>query len=291
MERTEQQANELQKVLLVSERVEREGMVVVDDATNMPLQGDAYISPHAAVSLCTQGYCACEYDMTPVDFYAHDTVLMPANHVFKANEVSDDYHVRLIVMSEAFMEKFKQLNIYRYNTRVDYYLANPHMHLTDEQFRQMNTAFDLLKAVSTIGKHYREEMMLSVFNTIMMMRYEFCPIPDSSPSDSVRMLSTGFRQAVVDHYRESREVCFYARLFNLSPKYFSMLIRQETGMTAGEWIDHYVELQAKSLLAHRRSLTIQQVSDLLGFTEQAAFSRFFKKQTGQSPSEFRESHT
>ena len=101
-------------------------------------------------------------------------------------------------------------------------------------------------------------------------------------------LSPQFNDAVIEHYRHSREVSFYARMFHLSPKYFSTLIKQETGISAGEWIDHYVVLQAKALLTRQRDLSIQQVAYQLGFNEQASFSRFFKKNTGLSPTEFRE---
>jgi AraC-like DNA-binding protein len=77
-------------------------------------------------------------------------------------------------------------------------------------------------------------------------------------------------------------------MFHLSPKYFSTLIKQETGISAGEWIDRYVTLQAKELITRCRNHTIQQIADDLGFCEQASFSRFFKKQTGMTPTEYRE---
>lgn len=77
-------------------------------------------------------------------------------------------------------------------------------------------------------------------------------------------------------------------MFHLSPKYFSTLIKQETGISAGEWIDRYVVIQAKTLLEQERDLTIQQVADQMGFSEQASFSRFFKRHTGMTPKEYRE---
>jgi AraC-like DNA-binding protein len=109
-----------------------------------------------------------------------------------------------------------------------------------------------------------------------------------SQQDTSHLLSQQFNDAVIERYRQSREVSFYARMFHFSPKYFSTLIKQETGVSAGEWIDRYVVLQAKALLQQQRNLTIQQVADRLGFSEQASFSRFFKKQTGLSPTEYRE---
>jgi AraC-like DNA-binding protein len=37
----------------------------------------------------------------------------------------------------------------------------------------------------------------------------------------------------------------------------------------------------------RHDLTVQAISDMLGFDEQATFSRYFRRETGLSPSEFR----
>ena len=64
--------------------------------------------------------------------------------------------------------------------------------------------------------------------------------------------------------------------------------RKTQTLWPSEWIDRYVALQAKAMLQQQRHLTIQQVADRLGFTEQASFSRFFKTKTGLSPTEYRE---
>lgn len=275
-------------LLNVREQVEREGLVVLDGITDMPIQGEAYISPFAITALCEQGTLHSEYDSKPVTFQAHDFCILKGGHVLKANEWSADYRTRLIVMSDEFVDEFKQLNVTHFNAHVGYYYSHPSLHLSDEQYCQMTEAFNLLKTVSALGGLCRKKMVLNVFHTIIMMRFEFSPIPEVPSTSPKLILSERFKDAIVDHFRESREVSFYASMFAFSPKYFSTLIKQETGITAGEWIDCYVTLQAKSMLLRRHDLTIQQVADLLGFSEQASFSRFFKKRTGQSPSEFRQ---
>ena len=97
-----------------------------------------------------------------------------------------------------------------------------------------------------------------------------------------------FQNAIVKHFRESREVQFYANLLCLSPKYFGSVIKQQTGITANEWISRYVIIQAKSWLRYRHDFSIQQICYELGFQDSAAFARYFKTNTGLSPKEYRE---
>lgn len=284
-----QKPSELHPVFLLGDRIEREGVVIINNITSQPLGGETYISPYAMVALCLQGTAHSEYDTMPVEFCPHDMTLLRKGHVVRAKESSADYLARFIVMSDTFYEKFRLLNIQRFNTHAPYYIQHPSCHLTDEQFRQVNHAFDMLEAVSTAGSHYREELQLNALSIIFMLHFEFNPIPETLyPEETGRQLAQHFREAIIEHYRQSREVSFYARLFNLSPKYFSTLIKQETGSNAGEIIDRYLVLQAKTMLDQQRDLTIQQVADQLGFSEQASFSRFFKTNTGMSPKEYRE---
>lgn len=278
----------LHPLLQIGPTVERQGLVVLDNIINMPFTGDEYISPFAVIALCQQGTLDAEYGMKSVVFRPHDLSIMRAGHVIKTKTISADYRTRLIVMSDEFLEKFRQRNISHFDAHILYYITHPSCHLSDEQYHQMEEAFNLLKTVSNIGQFCREEMMLNVFHTIIMMRYEFCPIPNDAVRDERSNLSTHFNEAIVKHYRKSHKVDFYARLFNLSPKYFSTLIKSEIGLSASECIDRYLTLQAKILLNERRDLAIQQIADLLGFSEQASFSRFFKKRSGLSPSEFRD---
>ena len=90
---------------------------------------------------------------------------------------------------------------------------------------------------------------------------------------------------VEKHYRKERSVKFYADLLCISPKYLSTVIYKISQQLAGEWIDAYVILEAKTLSKSGR-LTIQQISEQLNFSNQSFFGKFFKRCAGMSPKEY-----
>ena len=51
-----------------------------------------------------------------------------------------------------------------------------------------------------------------------------------------KRISTQFHNDLVQHFREHRDVGFYAEKACLSPKHFSTVIKQETGHSATHWI-------------------------------------------------------
>lgn len=77
-----------------------------------------------------------------------------------------------------------------------------------------------------------------------------------------------------------------ASQLNLSPKYLSDLLKQETGKTALELIHLYMISEAKNMLvAGDRS--IAEIAYQLGFENPPYFSRLFKKEVGMSPKEYK----
>lgn len=91
-----------------------------------------------------------------------------------------------------------------------------------------------------------------------------------------------------EHFRSERFLDFYAEALNVTPKHLSRTVKQTTGYTACEWIDRYVVLEAKVLL-RSSSLTIQQISEELNFSNSSWFCKFFKRICGMAPREFRNS--
>ena len=71
-----------------------------------------------------------------------------------------------------------------------------------------------------------------------------------------------------------------------SPNRLHKIFKTETGMTIGAYLDRLVLFRAAQLLIDPK-LSIGEISRQLGFCDQYYFSRRFKNQFGQTPSEFR----
>jgi AraC-like DNA-binding protein len=101
-------------------------------------------------------------------------------------------------------------------------------------------------------------------------------------------MSEQFLYLVQENFREHRFLDFYAKKLEITAKHLSRTVKNQTGYTAVEWIERYVILEAKVLLKSS-NLNIQQISDELNFPSQSFFGKYFKKLTGLSPKEYRNS--
>ena len=100
------------------------------------------------------------------------------------------------------------------------------------------------------------------------------------------LLMSDFMNLVWEHFKEKREVSFYAKELCVSAKHLSRVVKSATGYTPHEIISREVMGLAMQLLRNE-GIMVQQISDILHFADQAAFSKFFKKYMNMSPSEYR----
>lgn len=84
-------------------------------------------------------------------------------------------------------------------------------------------------------------------------------------------------------------VRFIAAELNVSPRYLSDLLKQETGKTAIELIHIFLIAEAKHLLSGPDN-TVSSIAYSLGFENPPYFSRLFKKEVGITPVEFKRQH-
>jgi hydroxymethylpyrimidine/phosphomethylpyrimidine kinase len=96
-----------------------------------------------------------------------------------------------------------------------------------------------------------------------------------------------FMTLLSQHYRVAHDVLFYATQLSISTRYLSQITNTICGRSPKQVIDDYLVQECEQLLS-TTSLTIQQISNQLGFTSQIAFAKFFKARKGFSPTSFRD---
>jgi AraC family transcriptional regulator, transcriptional activator of pobA len=96
-----------------------------------------------------------------------------------------------------------------------------------------------------------------------------------------------FRALVDARFREHLPVEDYAAQLGLTAGHLSRLCREVLGISSLDVINARVVHEAERELVYS-ILGIKQIAGLLGFSDDAYFGRFFRKQTGRTPTEFRE---
>lgn len=95
-----------------------------------------------------------------------------------------------------------------------------------------------------------------------------------------------FVSLLSDNYTRSHDVQYYASSLSISSRYLSQITAKICGRSPKQIIDDYL-IQESLLLLTTTSLTIQQISNQLGFSSQNIFAKFFRAKRGCSPSAYR----
>jgi AraC family transcriptional activator of pobA len=95
---------------------------------------------------------------------------------------------------------------------------------------------------------------------------------------------TSFRRLLNVNFKTMKKVKEYAEHLNVTEKLLNEIILQRTGENVSSLIFKQLILEAKRLL--KSGVSTKQVAYDLNFADPAHFSKFFKTQTGFSPSEF-----
>ena len=96
-----------------------------------------------------------------------------------------------------------------------------------------------------------------------------------------------FLERVFDRSRKPGKVSDYADELCITPNYLNRLVRTQTGHSAMEWIEISRMNMAKSLLKQGER-QIAEIAAAVGIDDQSYFTRFFKKNQGITPTQYRE---
>lgn len=96
-----------------------------------------------------------------------------------------------------------------------------------------------------------------------------------------------FMTLLLDNFKEEHNVAFYANELNITTQYLTKIVKSITGKTITDFIYEFIYNEAKSLLKST-NMSVQQIANILHFSDQSSFNKFFKRKSGLPPTAFRE---
>jgi AraC family transcriptional activator of pobA len=150
-------------------------------------------------------------------------------------------------------------------------------------------AFEALNKEYRGHAPHRNPLMESLLSAILIWL-------SRNPADAAQEMPVGvdrgqkhfknFCLLIDENYARHYSVDQYARRLGITAAHLNVLCRQRVGQSALDLIHQRVLLEAKRSLVYT-SMTISQVSNTLGFSDPAYFTRFFKRRVELSPKDFR----
>ena len=269
--------------------VEQSGILIVRKALRFFNNNEDYVFPHIIMTLCLSGSARAMYDMRVFTHQKNDLAFIMPGHIMHPIDCTDDFSYAVFFISP---KMFDDLRFHTFSHDYEKFNYAPLCSLTDEQAQHLLAIVDQL---DIIARHSDEEMphRYQTLLAQLAVGYEFLNLyrrEQDRQWTAKRHIEifNQFCDLVVEHYRESREVKYYAKLMNLTPKYLSKVIRSAAdGLSPAKWIEQYVTALAKRLIETHATPTLQETAYMLGFSEPTTFYRYFKRATGITAKQFR----
>ncbi len=270
-------------MLVNAQKIKENGIAILDDVRELPSGKEPFTSPDYVICIGHRGTMQMTYDDMPDHSSKQTVAVVFPNHTLRMVSKTDDYLATLVVVDAALLDDplLRIIGQLRYR-----YEPHPWVELDRREYGVIMHMVGVMRETASIDIPNRQHFMMSQLEFFMRLLSHYRTVKLNETAVEKRV-STLFSNDLAQYFRDHRDVGFYAAKVCLTPKHFSTVIRQETGHTAAWWIHRQVVSEAKNLLTMRPDLNIQAIADQLGFADQATFSRYFHRETGLYPTEFR----
>lgn len=223
----------------------------------------------------------------------NDLLIVPPHTVRQPSDTEHSCDLACVAFRPDFL--FETGISQRHIDSFEYLSCSPctHLHLSAEDASRLMTVIRMLQEKNYSGEDnpFAAEVVRHFFNAFQFelagLYYKYTN-QKKVAHDRKEELLWRFLTLLPEHVKTERSLQFYANRLYVTPKYLTQTVKKVSGKTAGKFIDDLVIVEAKNLLRDP-SLTIAQVADRLDFSDQFFFSKFFKRYTGVTPSDYRRS--
>lgn len=230
-----------------------------------------------------------------IDFKEYDII---PNHIFfvspeQVHQVITDPNPTgyVILFTPEFLEK---------NSIREDFIANlklfqksdetPPLPLTDRMIGTLSMFANQMLSAFQSDNDMRFESIGAYLKLFLIECNTHCSLFPGSNTQTIEVGKTlvkQFKAEVEKHYQMWHQVKDYAEALNVTPNYLNEVIKSSINISAKDYIQNRLMLEAKRMSVFTRKSS-KEIGFDLGFEDPSHFSKFFKSNTGQSLVEFKE---
>lgn len=243
--------------------------------------------------LITEGCGRFEINKQPYDVSKNGFLIISPIHLFKIIAVDNHFSAKMLLTYKSIlditpsMEKvFKQLNrslkIYK----------NPFLQLNDKECLCISENMNNIKRrLLQTTHHLHAEVIQNSFITFSLDWIDiwhnyhsiFAYAQEQTRAEEI---FSSFIKLLRVNYKEEHNVSYYASSLSLTAHHLNVVIKETTGHTVSTLI--YELLYCKAcILLNQSTHSVDEISEMLHFSDASSFCKFFKKRAGITPLKYR----
>lgn len=242
--------------------------------------------------VCIEGDFLAVINQVELKASRGDIIITQYGSIVESIHSSEDFRTISMVFTDSFESRLFNRSAEELGNWLIHRSIPLALHLEEHQLQRYICLYDLVKDLQKDAAPALKEEIVKGFISISVA--SFLSIPqmanaDMHPTDHLSRQEEVFLRFKDDlqlYANRERTVQFYADRLCISPKHFSKLVRKASGKLPMEHIRRHVIIEAKTML-RASNMTIQEIADALNFPTDSFFCRYFKQDTGLSPSDYR----
>lgn len=266
------------------------GVALFESIDGLNLEADFHYAMSFSLILCHAGFARIRINDRCYRLHPYNMLVIVPKSIFQLVELSSDFRFQCISLADKFLAEM----IYdesRFEKLINNLRKNASIPLDESKKQSLQYSYALIKSIFKHGELYPflKEILESHVTAIFWKIHGYSSRNLQKPQGPLsknEQLFQNFIQQVVKFHPYQHNTSYYAEQLGVSVKYLSSTIKIFSSKSAKEWIDSYLIISAKKLLANPEK-SIQQVANELNFPDQGFFCKFFKRYTKVSPKDFR----
>lgn len=239
--------------------------------------------------LCKRGQADIVIDLKRFHLTVGDMVVVFPYTIVQILNQSEDFDGNILAADVNF---FASIQISDKSSYYLYVKENPCISLIQEEWEKIVSLHTMLLCENANAEHpLRREidecLMKMIVYEVAAIYIKRKPITQQPRSRNEKIFEQ-FIFSLFNNFHIHRALEYYATEQSITARHLSTIIKQMSGMTAGEWIVTCTIANIKSKLQDN-NLSIAEISEQMNFPNPSFFSQYFKKYTGVSPKEYRKS--
>ncbi|WP_422082399.1 helix-turn-helix domain-containing protein [Ulvibacterium sp.] len=268
---------------------------IPDIHSEIPFKSPVLRAEYFSFILTKEGSGVYNLDDNTFPFGNRSIYFTNPGHI-KSYELFSSKEAQIIMLTEKFLQENVHPQIYN---EFPFLLAEivPPNEQTETEFKELEMLLDQVGFEFKNDSKYKNKIIGNMILVLLMKIKErfwanYNPLVEGEHNSRIvksfkKILESEFKKILGDKQGQVKlQAQYFAEQLNLHPNYLNSVLKSKTGRTLSDWISQRTLSISKSLLVDS-SLSLKEISYLLGYSEPTHFSRFFKKNTKLSPKAFR----